>query len=56
MLQFKNSEQKETLKKAIQTHSVLCWEHINLLGEYDFSDEKLKDSIGLSIHPKSTIL
>ena len=48
IFQFKDSEQKETLKKAIQTHSVLCWEHINLLGEYDFSDEKLKDSIGLS--------
>lgn len=56
LIQFKDLEQKETLKKAIQTHSVLCWEHINLLGEYDFSDEKLKDSIGLSIHLKSTIL
>ena len=56
IIQFKDIEQKETLKKAIQTHSVLCWEHINLLGEYDFSDEKLKDSIGLFINQKSTIL
>lgn len=56
MLQCTTIEQEETLKKAIQTHSVLCWEHINLLGEYDFSDEKLKDSIGLSINPKSHIL
>ncbi len=56
MLQCTSIEQKETLKKAIQTHSVLCWEHINLLGEYDFSDAKLKDSIGLSIIPQSSIL
>jgi hypothetical protein len=56
MFQCTSIEQKETLKKAIQTHSVLCWEHINLLGEYDFSDAKLKDSIGLSINHKSSIL
>jgi TnpA family transposase len=56
MIQSKDIEQKETLKKAIQTHSVLCWEHVNLLGEYDFSDAKLKDSIGLSINPQSSIL
>jgi hypothetical protein len=23
------------------------WQHINLLGEYDFSDEKLRDSVGI---------
>ena len=56
MIQCKDVEQKETLKKAIQTHSVLCWEHVNLLGEYDFSDAKLRDSIGLSINPQSSIL
>jgi len=27
--------------------SVVTWHHVNLHGEYDFSDEKLKDSIGL---------
>ncbi|MGA7932688.1 MAG: hypothetical protein WCA35_03835 [Kovacikia sp.] len=35
-------------------HSVISWEHINLLGEYDFSDEKLQDSVG--IPPPKTIL
>ena len=25
------------------------WQHINLPGEYDFSDEKLKDSVGLRV-------
>ena len=25
----------------------VAWQHLNLLGEYDFSDEKLRDSIGI---------
>jgi hypothetical protein len=25
----------------------VSWQHINLLGEYDFSDEKLQDSVGI---------
>ena len=29
------------------THSPMSWAHINMLGEYDFSDEKLKDSLGI---------
>ena len=31
----------------IETHSPVAWAHINLLGEYDFSDEKPRDSIGV---------
>ncbi len=31
----------------IATHSPVAWAHINLLGEYDFSDEKLRDSTGI---------
>jgi hypothetical protein len=27
--------------------SVVSWQHINLLGKYDFSDEKLQDSVGI---------
>lgn len=42
------------LRKAIQTHSPISWAHINLLGEYDFSDEKLKDSFGIQ-PPKLTL-
>lgn len=41
-------ENKSTLLTAIETHSVVSWAHINLLGEYDFSDERLKDSVGIS--------
>jgi hypothetical protein len=25
----------------------ISWQHINLLGEYDFSEEKLRDSFGI---------
>lgn len=45
---MKEPEQKEKLISAIASHSIICWEHMNLLGEYDFSDEKLKDSVGIA--------
>jgi hypothetical protein len=28
--------------------SAVSWQHINLLGEYDFSDEKLQDTVGIT--------
>jgi hypothetical protein len=34
---------------AVAHGSVISWQHINLLGEYDFSDEKLQDSFELYI-------
>ena len=40
-------EQKEVLLAALHSHSAMSWAHINLLGEYDFSDDKLRDSIGM---------
>ncbi len=30
----------------------MSWAHINMLGEYDFSDEKLRDALGI-LSPKS---
>ena len=44
---MKTAEQKQGLIRAVQTHSMLSWRHVNLLGEYDFSDHKLKDSYNL---------
>ena len=32
---------------AIAHGSIISWQHINLLGEYDFSEEKLQDSVGI---------
>ena len=40
-------ETKENLLCMIATHSPMSWAHINLLGEYDFSEEKLRDSVGI---------
>ena len=38
---------KDHLLRLIATHSPMAWAHINLLGEYDFSEEKLRDSVGI---------
>ncbi|MBC8871867.1 MAG: site-specific integrase [Planctomycetes bacterium] len=40
---------RRDLIAAIRNGSVVTWQHINLHGEYDFSDEKLKDSVGLRV-------
>ena len=45
--QAATDEIKAAIRAAVANHSVISWEHINLLGEYDFSDEKLRDSVGI---------
>ena len=42
-----DEEAREGLRRTIAAHSPMSWAHVNMLGEYDFSDEKLKDSIGI---------
>lgn len=37
--------EKKNMIRTIQSGSVVAWQHINLQGEYDFSEEVLKDSI-----------
>ena len=39
--------QQHLLIEAVRHGSPISWQHINLLGEYDFSDERLEDSVGL---------
>jgi TnpA family transposase len=46
-LKQSDPEKKATLLGAIKTHSPMSWAHINLLGEYDFSDTKMQDSCGI---------
>ena len=46
---------KQGLCDAVRAGSIVTWRHINLHGEYDFSDEKLRDSIGLTI-PRKPVL
>jgi TnpA family transposase len=47
----KNEERKAQLLDAIRNGSVVTWAHFNLHGEFDFSDEKMQDSVGL-LSPK----
>ena len=28
---------------------IQTWEHINMVGEFDYSDEKMKDSVGFNL-------
>ena len=42
-------DRRQDLIAAIRNGSVVTWQHINVHGEYDFSDEKLKDSVGLRV-------
>jgi TnpA family transposase len=45
--QAATDELRAEIRAAVANHSVISWGHINLLGEYDFSDEKLRDSVGI---------
>ena len=41
------------LLQAMAHGSAAAWGHLNLLGEYDFSEAKLQDSVGIK-PPKLT--
>lgn len=33
----------------MQNGSIVLWHHLNLHGEYDFSEDKLQDSVGFDL-------
>ena len=48
--QIEKAQDLETthkIRNMMAVHSPMSWAHINMLVEYDFSDEKLKDSLGI---------
>lgn len=45
--QAESEERRQELLAALRNGSVVTWQHVNLHGEYDFSDAKLRDSVGL---------
>jgi hypothetical protein len=47
-----DQERRDSITNSAASGSVVSWQHINLLGEYDFSVEKMKDSVGIKI-PKN---
>jgi TnpA family transposase len=42
-------DQKDNLVQTIKNGSPVTWQHINLQGEYDFSDEILRDSFNFRL-------
>jgi len=47
-----DEDNRERLLTAIKNHSPISWAHINLLGEYDFSEERMQDSLGVLAYQK----
>jgi len=53
-LSHKIEEQKDpnirkAMERSVAVGFVVAWRHSNLLGEYDFSDEKLQDSVVIQL-------
>ncbi len=48
MLSDKPEHERSELLKIIQNGSILVWHHLNVLGEYDFSDKNMKDNEGFN--------
>ena len=46
VIEEKDRIQRRRLLKTIQLGSVVVWSHMHLQGEYDFSKEKMQDSVG----------
>ena len=43
----KTEEERKRLLNIIETHSPQSWASFNILGEFDFSDEKFQDTTGV---------
>jgi len=44
-----DKERRQALLAALKNGSIVIWHHLNLHGEYDFSEEKLQDSVGFDL-------
>ena len=49
LAQETDEERREVLLTALKQGSIVIWHHLNLHGEYDFSEEKLQDSVGFDL-------
>jgi hypothetical protein len=45
----KSVEERNNIIEAVKNGSVLAWQHFNVQGDHDFSDDYLKDAIEFSI-------
>jgi Tn3 transposase DDE domain len=44
-----DEERRHALLTALKNGSIVLWHPLNLHGEYDFSEEKLQDSVGFDL-------
>jgi hypothetical protein len=49
LAEISDAEQRERFLHAIAHGSVVTWGPFNLLGEYDLSEEKLRDTVGIKL-------
>jgi TnpA family transposase len=48
LAEIEDPAKREEFLKAVAHGSAAAWEHVNLLGEYDLSEEKFQDSVGIT--------
>ncbi len=51
--EFNDSNKRREIIKTIQNSSLITWKHVNLKGEYDFSDAKIRDKYDLKLEKRS---
>ena len=49
MAEEPDAERRQALLTAFQNGSIVLWPPLNLHGEYDFSEKRLWDSVGLDL-------
>ncbi|MEJ7861714.1 MAG: Tn3 family transposase [Pyrinomonadaceae bacterium] len=49
LTEMSDKHQRQSLLESIKDGSIITWKHINFHGEYDFSAEKMQDSVGLNL-------
>ena len=47
--EIEDAANREAFLDAVAHGSAVSWRHINLLGEYDFSDKSLRESVGIRL-------
>ncbi len=47
LAEMDDPERREAILNALTHGSAVSWQHVNLLGEYDFSEERLRDTVGI---------
>jgi hypothetical protein len=47
LTEMDDPRRREAILNALTHGSAVAWQHVNLLGEYDFSEERLQDTVGI---------